>query len=137
MTYEQFAAYWADNEPALRRYVAGLAEREDVVDDVLSYARTDLENRLDEIEPEPYCFYGAAYRYVSPFIPQVNYETYAVIRALKAEGFTYDDEPETVRNFLAEWHFEELDRERPYHPVLRHIDLVAVDWLAVTLAVLG
>jgi hypothetical protein len=75
VTYEEFATYWETNEPALRRYVAGLAEREDVVDEVLNYARADLEDRLDEIEPEPRFIYGAAYRYVSPFIPQLNYHT--------------------------------------------------------------
>lgn len=135
MNYEDFAAYWNANEAGLRRYAAGLGQREDIVDEVLAAAHAELESNLDAIEPEPYCFYGAVYRAVSPFIPPMNYETYALIRALKATGNDkFDGRPEVVRNFLVEWHLEELE---VYHPVLRHIDLTAVDWWEVTLAVLA
>jgi hypothetical protein len=136
MTYEDFAAYWAENEDNLRRYVrhyvAEHPDCESIVDDVLTLARAELEHREELTRPLVFC---TAYRYVSPFIPEMNYETYAVIRALKATGNDgYEGRPETVRNFLAEWHLEELE---PYHPVLRHIDLTAVDWWEVTLAVLA
>jgi hypothetical protein len=137
MTYEDFAAYWAENEDNLRRYVrhyvASRPDCESIVDDVLALARAELEQSDELTRP---LVVGAAYRYVSPFIPQMSYETYAVISALKATGNDgYEGSPETVRNFLAEWHLEEM--AEPYHPVLRHIDLTAVDWWEVTLAVLA
>lgn len=132
MNYEDFAAYWNANEDALRRYAAGLAKRHDIIDEVLSLARADLEARLEEIEPEPYCFAGAVHRFVSPFIPRINDETHAVVRALKATGNdNYDGPLETVSTFLREWHQEEMTE--PYHPVLNHIDLSRVDWIDVAI----
>lgn len=136
MTNEDFAAYWAEHETKLRKYAAIQAGREDVVDEVLAFARADLEERVDRIEAEPRFIFAAVHHFAFPFHPQMNYETYAVIEALKATGNVgYSGTPEEVCKFLAGWHLEDMDE--PYHPVLRHLDLTAVDWWEVTLAAMA
>jgi hypothetical protein len=133
LTSEEFAAYWSEREPGFRQYVAGQARRDDIVDEVLGYARADLEANLESLGPEPHIL-GAVYRYVAPFIPRVNDETHAIICALEETGQveqegTFDERAAR----LASWHEQELANDRPYHPVVRHIDLSKVDWVDVAL----
>jgi hypothetical protein len=128
-------AYWKKHEERIRRYLRRYTGRPEVVDELLALVRRKLKQfKGPLLDQRP--AYAIAHDLARPYaIP--NRDTQVVIMAMEKTGnIGYrDSSPEVLADFLEGFHRDELDSPRPYHPVIRDVDMDSVDWMEVALCV--
>jgi hypothetical protein len=128
--------YWSQHKARIRVYLESRIGRREVVDQLMVLVRRRL-NQVKGSLTDQRTAYAIAHDLARPYsIPSL--ETQRIIMAMEITGNAggyHGSTPVVLAEFLEGFHRDELDNPRPYHPVIRDVDLDSVDWLEVALCV--
>lgn len=128
--------YWNKHKARIRVYLDSRIGRREVVDQLMVLVRQELNQVKGPLTDQP-LVYAIAHNLAAPYsIP--NLETQRIIMAMEITGNAggyHGSTPVVLAEFLEGFHRDELDNPRPYHPVIRDVDMDSVDWLWVALCV--